>query len=158
MKRLIAFCVLALLAPSATAHLSSPAPRRMAKDVLADRIRGGWAGKMIGVSYGAPTEFRSNGAIYEGPIAWSPERVSNALGQDDLYVGMTMAETMDRLGFDATVEQYGEAFKDSEYDLWHVYGLAQGPHTLRIVTRADADPRSRGTTISIAEAVVYLAR
>ena len=30
-----------------------------------------------------------------------------------------MAETMDRLGFDATVEQYGEAFKDSQYNLWH---------------------------------------
>ena len=157
-QRLVALSMLALLAQPGLARVSPQAPRRMAKDVLADRIRGGWAGKMIGVSYGAPTEFRSNGAINDGPITWSPERVSNALGQDDLYVGMTMAETMDRLGFDATVEQYGEAFKDSEYDLWHVYGLAQGPHTLRIVTRADADRRSRGTTISIAEAVVYRAR
>ena len=43
-------------------------------------------------------------------------------------------------------------------DVWHVYGLAQGPHTLRIVTRADADPGSKGTTISIAEAVVYRTR
>jgi hypothetical protein len=43
-------------------------------------------------------------------------------------------------------------------DVWHVYGLPQGEHTLRIVTRADADPRSKGTTISIAEAVVYRAR
>jgi hypothetical protein len=91
--------MLALLAQPGLAHVSAPAPRRMAKDVLADKIRGGWAGKMIGVSYGAPTEFRSNGAINEGAITWSPERVSNALGQDDLYVGMTMAETMDRLGF-----------------------------------------------------------
>jgi len=39
-----------------------------------------------------------------------------------------------------------------------VFGLRQGQHTLRIVTRADADPRSRGTTIAIAEAVVYRAR
>ncbi len=59
-----------------------------------------------------------NGAINEREIAWSPERVSNALGQDDLYVGMTMAETMDRLGFDATVEQSGEAFRVSQYDVW----------------------------------------
>jgi hypothetical protein len=43
-------------------------------------------------------------------------------------------------------------------DMWHVFGLPEGPHTLRIVTRADADPRSKGTTISIAEAVVYRAR
>jgi hypothetical protein len=57
--------------------------------------------------------------INESELTWSPERVDNALGQDDLYVGMTMAETMDRLGLDATVEQYGEAFKNSQYRLWH---------------------------------------
>jgi len=39
--------------------------------------------------------------------------------------------------------------------LWHVYGLTQGPHTLRIVTRADADPRSKGKRIVISSAVVY---
>jgi hypothetical protein len=44
---------------------------------------------MIWVSYGAPAESRSNGAINEGEITWSPERVSNALGEDDLYVGMS---------------------------------------------------------------------
>jgi len=104
----------------ATALLArAGASRTITRTALEDKIRGGWAGKMIGVSYGAPTEFRSNGRINEGAITWSPERVSNALVQDDLYVGMTMAETMDRLGFDATVEQYGEAFRTSRYELWH---------------------------------------
>jgi hypothetical protein len=42
--------------------------------------------------------------------------------------------------------------------LWHTYGLAQGRHTLTIVTRADADARSTGKDISIFEAVVYQAR
>ncbi|HYG36855.1 MAG TPA: ADP-ribosylglycohydrolase family protein [Clostridia bacterium] len=98
---------------------AKPEPRRVTREVLEDKVRGGWAGKMFGVSYGAPTEFRSNGKIYETELTWSPERVDNALIQDDLYVGMTMAETMDRLGFDATVEQYGEAFKNSQYHLWH---------------------------------------
>ena len=135
MRLIIAVCGVAVLTaalmggdvPSRTtaslrpgrAFASAAGSRTIAKAALEDRIRGGWAGKMIGVSYGAPTEFRFNGRINEGDITWSPERVSNALGQDDLYVGMTMAETMDRLGFDATVEQYGEAFKDSRYSLWH---------------------------------------
>lgn len=39
--------------------------------------------------------------------------------------------------------------------LWHVYGLKQGPHTLKIVTRDDADPRSKGKRIAISSAVVY---
>ena len=101
MRYVITLCGVGLLA--ATVLANAGAPRTIARPALEDKIRGGWAGKMIGVSYGAPTEFRSNGKINEGEITWSPERVSNALEQDDLYVGMTMAETMDRLGFDATV-------------------------------------------------------
>ena len=35
---------------------------------LKDKIAGGWAGQMIGVSYGAPTEFRTRAAINEGEL------------------------------------------------------------------------------------------
>jgi hypothetical protein len=75
---------------------------------------------MIGVSYGAPTEFKSNAKILEGEIpAWRPERVSNALDQDDLYVDMTFAKVLDDKGLNATVEDFGAMFKDSKYRLWH---------------------------------------
>ena len=43
-------------------------------------------------------------------------------------------------------------------DLWHAYGLPPRQHTLRIATREDADPRSKGNTVAILEAVVYRAR
>ncbi len=92
---------------------------------LEDKIRGGWAGQMIGVSFGAPTEFKSNGARIEGDLPWQPDRVSNAIRQDDLYVEMTFAEVMDRVGLDATAEQYGEAFRDSKYSLWHANAAAR---------------------------------
>jgi hypothetical protein len=74
---------------------------------------------MIGVAYGAPTEFKSNGKILEGEIEWAPENISGTIGQDDLYVEMTFARVMDTVGLDATSEQYGEMFRDSEYHLWH---------------------------------------
>jgi hypothetical protein len=139
MHRFFAVCGFGLLA---AACLGRAGPSRtLATASLEDKIRGGWAGKMIGVSYGAPTEFRSNGRINEGEITWSPERVSNALGQDDLYVGMTMAETMDRLGFDATVEQYGEAFKDSQYDLWHANAGARRLLNLSIKAPMSGHPQ-----------------
>jgi len=97
--------------------------RHLSRATLEDKIRGGWAGQMIGVSYGAPTEFRSNGKIVEGNLNkyldWSPERLRNAIDQDDLYVEMTFAEVMDSIGLDATTEQYGEMFKNSLYELWH---------------------------------------
>jgi hypothetical protein len=105
------------------AGAQSAASRHLSRATLEDKIRGGWAGQMIGVSYGAPTEFRSNGKIIEGNLNkyldWSPERLKNAIDQDDLYVEMTFAEVMDKVGLEATTEQYGEMFKDSLYELWH---------------------------------------
>jgi ADP-ribosylglycohydrolase len=100
--------------------------RTLSRAELEDRIRGGWAGQMIGVSFGAPTEFKSNGRIIEGELPpWTPGNVSNAIDQDDLYVEMTFAEVMDRLGLDATTEQYGEAFRTSKYNLWHANAAAR---------------------------------
>ena len=105
------------------ANAQSEPSRHLSRATLEDKIRGGWAGQMIGVSYGAPTEFRSNGKIIEGNLNkyldWSPERLKNSIDQDDLYVEMTFAEVMDKVGLDATTEQYGEMFKDSKYELWH---------------------------------------
>jgi hypothetical protein len=91
----------------------------MSRAVLEDKVRGGWAGQMIGVAFGAPTEFRSNGKILEGELAWTPDMLKNTIHQDDLYVEMTFAEVMDTLGLDATTAQYGEMFRDSKYSLWH---------------------------------------
>jgi hypothetical protein len=99
---------------------ASPNARHLSRAAFEDKVRGGWAGQMIGVSFGAPTEFHSNGKIIEGDLPpWAPDHVSNAIDQDDLYVEMTFAAVMDRVGMDATTEQYGEAFKTSKYELWH---------------------------------------
>ncbi len=88
--------------------------------VLRDKIAGGWAGKMIGVSYGAPTEFKALGRILEGELpAWTPDRVSNALEQDDLYVNMTFAQVLDDKGLDATSADFGAMFRGAKYPLWH---------------------------------------
>lgn len=117
---------LLLTLTSAASEAAAALPmRRLSPAALEDKVRGGWAGQMIGVSFGAPTEFRSNGKIIEGEVAWQPENVSNAIVQDDLYVEMTFAEVMDRFGLDATSEQYGEMFKDSKYMLWHANAAAR---------------------------------
>jgi len=97
-----------------------PVTRDMSRKELRDRIAGGWAGQMIGVSFGAPTEFRSRGKINEGPLPpWTPDRVSNSLGQDDLYVDMTFAKVLDDKGLDATSDDFGAMFRDAKYSLWH---------------------------------------
>lgn len=40
-------------------------------------------------------------------------------------------------------------------DLWHAYGLEQGPHILRLVTLDRADPRSRRNQLHIERAVAF---
>ncbi|MBI1356686.1 MAG: ADP-ribosylglycohydrolase family protein [Acidobacteria bacterium] len=88
---------------------------------LHDRIEGGWAGQMIGVSYGLPTEFKFNNQIIpeaDVPV-WTPDRVAEALDNDDLYVDMTFAAVLDEKGLDATTEDFGAMFKEADYRLWH---------------------------------------
>jgi len=98
---------------------STAGTRTLPLEELEDKVRGAWAGQMIGVTYGAPTEFRFRGKINDQPREWKPEELKGALNQDDLYVDMTFAEVLDRVGIDATTEQYGEAFRDTKYSLWH---------------------------------------
>ena len=40
----------------------------MSKEVLMDKIQGGWAGQVIGCTYGGPTEFRYNSRIIEDDV------------------------------------------------------------------------------------------
>ncbi len=103
-----------LLAQTRTTQAAS---HTLSREVLRDKIRGAWAGQMIGVTYGAATEFKSRGRIHEDPI--KPADLSNAIVQDDLYVEMTFVQVMDTIGLNATTADYGEALKNSKYELWH---------------------------------------
>ncbi|MCX6619873.1 MAG: ADP-ribosylglycohydrolase family protein [Acidobacteria bacterium] len=134
-----ALALLGVLTASNT--FAAGAQHRLSRAELLDRIRGGWAGQMIGVSYGAPTEFKSNGKINEGPILWEPDRVSNAIDQDDLYVEMTFAKVMDDKGLDATSADFGNAFRDSEYELWHANAAARRVLGLGIKGPLSGHPR-----------------
>ncbi len=126
-------CSLVLLLVLTPASPAADAKRRLSRAALLDKIRGGWAGQMIGVAYGAPTEFKSNGRIGEWDLAWKPGMLANAIDQDDLYVEMTFSRVMDDLGLDASTRDYGDAFRDSKYHLWHANAgarriLGQGRH------------------------------
>ena len=76
--------------------------RKITLAELEDKVRGGWAGQMIGVTYGAPSEFRFQQKINDEAREWKPEELAGALDQDDLYVEMTFSDVMDRLGLNAT--------------------------------------------------------
>ena len=93
--------------------------RTIKPEVLRDKIAGGWAGKMIGVTYGAPTEFRAQGRIYEDSIKWKPSDIKGSMWQDDIYVQLTFLMSMDKYGIDAPAKKYQEMFAKAGYGLWH---------------------------------------
>ncbi len=118
MTRRLAPAILSLAVAAAAAQTGPY--RALSRAQLRDKIEGGWAGQMIGVSYGAPTEFTSLAKIIEGPLpSWTVDRVSNSLQQDDLYVDMTFAKVLDDKGLDATTEDFAALFQNARYSLWH---------------------------------------
>ncbi|MBA7663625.1 hypothetical protein ES703_71670 [subsurface metagenome] len=98
---------------------SKPYFKTISVEVLKDKIKGGWAGKMIGVAYGGPTEFQYNSVINEDEIKWDPASVKNSIQEDDLYVQLTFMMTMDEHGIDAPAEKFARAFADAGYMLFH---------------------------------------
>lgn len=109
--------VSALLILTATAQAREF--RTMSADTYTDKMKGGWAGQMIGVSYGAPTEFHACGKTYDADIDWTKDSVANSLGQDDVYVEMSFLEAIEQYGMDITYAQAGKAFGETKFRLWH---------------------------------------
>jgi len=95
-------------------------------ETFRDRLQGGWAGQMIGVSYGEPYEFRAQGQPITEPLReWKPDYLAGSLQQDDLYVEMTFLRALEEHGLHITPEQAGIAFRDSRYPLWHANDAAR---------------------------------
>ncbi len=107
--------------------LAAACPGRPADDFLRlsvqeyrDKMKAGWVGQIVGVSWGAPTEFKWQDQIIPAdqmPV-WRPEMINDAFGQDDLYVEMTFLRTLEQYGIDVSIRQAGIDFANSGYPLW----------------------------------------
>lgn len=96
------------------------------KDVLKDKIKGGWAGQTIGVTFGAPVEFQYNGTIINPyhKIPWYDGLIKKSMIDapgiyDDLYMDITFVEVMEKEGLDAPVTSHAKVFANAGYALWH---------------------------------------
>lgn len=110
----------------------------IAKSELRNKIKGGWAGQVLGCTYGGPTEFRFNGTMIQQyqPIPWNEGVVKwwydNSPGlYDDVYMDLTFVQVFDRYGLDAPADSFAMAFATAEYMLWHAnqaarYNILQG--------------------------------
>lgn len=137
MGMLALLTVLITLAPQWT----TADERTISRETLRDKIRGGWAGQMIGVAYGAPTEFHAQAKTYDGELKWQTGMLENTIHQDDLYVEMTFSKVMDDLGLEAKSQDYGKAFRDSKYSLWHANAGARRALNQGIVAPWSGHPK-----------------
>lgn len=111
---------------------------RISTSSLKDKIKGGWAGQTIGVTYGAPVEFHFQGTMINDyqPLKWYDGLLKKSMIEgpgiyDDLYMDITFVEVFEREGLDAPVASHAKAFADARYMLWHAnqaarYNIQQG--------------------------------
>ena len=118
MKKILFFCFIALAAQAQNISMS--------KAVLKDKIKGGWAGQTIGVTFGGPVEFRYNGTMINSyhPIPWYDGYLKNTMLNnpglyDDLYMDLTFVEVFEKEGLNAPIESHAKAYAKAGYALWH---------------------------------------
>lgn len=104
----------------APAQTSEPPFLRLPAREYRDKMKAGWIGQMVGVAWGAPTEFRYQDRIMpeEAMPPWTPDLINQAFGQDDLYVEMTFLRTLEQYGLEVSIRQAGIDFANSRYPLW----------------------------------------
>lgn len=104
----------------------------LTKDQLRDKIKGGWAGQTIGVTFGGPYEFRFNGTFIQDyqPLLWYDGYLKNTMLNnpglyDDLYMDLTFVDVFEKYGLDAPVDSFANAFANAGYMLWHANQAAR---------------------------------
>lgn len=104
----------------------------LTKQQLHNKIKGGWAGQTIGVTFGGPYEFRFNGTFIQDyqPLIWNDGFVKHNMLYnpglyDDLYMDLTFVDVFEKYGFDAPVDSFANAFANAGYMLWHANQAAR---------------------------------
>jgi hypothetical protein len=139
-RQLYSFSLVLILLSFLSCKNSSEGFRTIKPEVLKDKIAGGWAGKMIGVTYGAPTEFRAQSKVFTDSIKWKPSDIKGSMWQDDIYVQLTFLMSMDKYGMDAPAKKFQEMFAKAGYPLWHANMQARKNYYDSIFVPASGSP------------------
>ena len=138
---LLSGCLIAALCSCGTSQKEN-LNLTLSKDTLFDKVKGAWAGQILGCTYGGPTEFQYLSTMIPDSVVipWGNGEIKKWFDgggglYDDVYVDLTFVETFERCGLDAPVDSFAAAFLAKEYPLCHAnqqarYNLLQGlsPH------------------------------
>jgi hypothetical protein len=123
---LVCFCLSTNAQDNRTIRGPAPKPITVSKEVLKDKIRGGWAGQTIGVTFGGPVEFQFQGTMINDyqPILWYDGYIRKTMTEnpglyDDLYMDLTFVDVFEKEGIDAPASSHAKAYANAGYVLWH---------------------------------------
>ena len=107
-----------------------------------------WDG--VGVAERKTSTAQGNAATFtfEGTAVALVGRMAQDGGRADVFLDGAPAGTIDAYIPPRTFDN----------DLWHRDGLRAGPHSVRVVTRDDANPLSTGKRVTLEVGIVYHAR
>jgi len=98
----------------------------LSKQILQDKIKGGWAGQTIGVTFGGPYEFRFLGTMIHDyqKLAWPEDAFQHYFDKepglyDDIYMDLSFVDVIEKYGVEAPVDSFANAFANASYPLWH---------------------------------------
>ena len=98
----------------------------ISNSVLQDKIKGGWAGQTIGVTYGGPYEFKFLGSMIQDyqKLQWNKGQFTYYYTKepglyDDIYMDLSFVDVINKYGVDAPVDSFANAFAHASYPLWH---------------------------------------
>jgi hypothetical protein len=105
--------------------------RAIKKSSFHDKMKGAWAGQVIGVTYGFPVEFKYNSRMVPDSVqlVWNDSLIyktyMNTPGAyDDIYVDLTFLDVY-RQNKQASSIDYARAFENTSYDLWFANQVAR---------------------------------
>lgn len=99
---------------------------KLSKEVLQDKIKGGWAGQTIGVVYGAPVEFKYQGSMVNEShiIPWDEHYVKYWWDKkpglfDDIYTDLNFVDAFEKHGLNASSDSIASHWSNTAYHLAH---------------------------------------
>lgn len=114
-KTFFAIIAAAALLPSCRDNSFVDIPR----PAMLDKVKGAWAGKMIGVMYGRPMEFQVTDTMFTDTVRWEPANVTASLNEDDIYGQMNFMMTMEKHGQDVSLDTLAHYFAHASFPLCH---------------------------------------
>ena len=108
-----------VFAANATEKTKIPKEVKISKTELMDKIKGGWAGQVIGVCYGLPTEFKYRKQMIPPWLnhELTGEYLKKTFNNDDIYMDAKFLEVIGRLGLEAPADSFAMAFAHAGFGL-----------------------------------------